>query len=404
MTNRPDTLRQLGLDRETEPFIPYGRHRIDEEDINVVVNVLRSDWLTTGPQVDAFEGEFAELVRVREAVAVSSGTAALHAAVHAVGIEKGDEVIVPSLTFVATANAVVYQGATPVFADVDPETLLIDPKDVEKKVTPTTKAIIAVDYAGQPCDYDALRIIADKHALVLIADACHSLGGSYKGRPVGSLADLSCFSFHPVKAITTGEGGMVATDNERWAGRMRTFRNHGITADHRERARRSTWAYEMVALGYNYRITDFQCALGRRQLRLLAGWIEARRKIAEFYTARLGSITEIKLPVVRKEVVHAYHLYVIQITETSFVSRDLLFNRMRSSGIGVSVHYPPVHRHPFYRERFGDRSKALDNSDMAARSVLSLPIYPTLEGKMAERVCEILRRALRTGPSANTIS
>jgi perosamine synthetase len=216
-------------------MIPYGKQSIDEEDIRAVVEVLRSDWLTTGPTVAEFEQAFADFVDSKEAVAISSGTAALHAAVYALGIGPGDEVIVPAMTFAATANCVVFQGATPVFADVDPDSLLISPAEVEAKITSHTKAVIAVDYTGHPADYDAIRSITNKYGIALVADACHALGASYKGRPVGSLADLSVFSFHPVKHITTGEGGMITTNDPELAERMRCFRNHGITTDYHQR-------------------------------------------------------------------------------------------------------------------------------------------------------------------------
>jgi len=224
-----------------EALLPYGHQWVDEADIEAVVQVLRSAWLTTGPKVTEFEEAVARFVGVRYAVAVSNGTAALHAAMYAIGIKRGDEVIVPAMTFAATANCVVFQGGSPVFVDVDPETLLIDPDQVKAKITPRTRAVIAVDYTGQPCDYDALREVADRHELVLIADACHALGATYKGRPVGSLADLNVFSFHPVKHITTGEGGMITTDNPEFAERMRIFRNHGITTDYRQREKQGSW-------------------------------------------------------------------------------------------------------------------------------------------------------------------
>ncbi|MCP4566239.1 MAG: aminotransferase class I/II-fold pyridoxal phosphate-dependent enzyme, partial [FCB group bacterium] len=248
-------------------MIPYGRQSIDEEDIQSVVEVLRSDWLTTGPKVDAFEHALADYVGAEYGVAVSSGTAALHCAMYALGIGPGDEVILPPMTFAATANCVVFLGGTPVFADVQPDTLLIDPVAVEKKITKRTRAIIAVDYAGQPCDYDSLRDIANSHGLSLIADGCHALGAVYKGHRVGSLADMTVFSFHPVKHITTGEGGMITTNDPKFAGRMRRFRNHGIDTDFRQREQQGSWYYEMVDLGYNYRITDMQCALGLSQLK-----------------------------------------------------------------------------------------------------------------------------------------
>jgi len=335
-------------------MLPYGRQWVEEDDIDGVVEVLRSDWLTTGPKVGDFERAFAEFVGTAEAVAVSSGTAALHTAVYAMGISPGEEVIVPSMTFVATANCVVFQGGIPVFADVDKDTLLIDPAQVEARITPRTKAIIAVDYCGQPCDYDALRSIADRHHLALVADACHALGGSYKGRRVGSLADLSTFSFHPAKHITSGEGGMVTTNNANTAQRMRSFRNHGLTMDSHERERAGSWLYEMTDLGYNYRLTDLQCALGMSQLRKLTAWVSRRQEIARRYDSVFSKMTAIKPLGVRKDVSHAYHLYVIQLELTRLHgTRKEVFTALRASGIGVNVHYIPVHLHPYYRERFG---------------------------------------------------
>ncbi len=260
-------------------MLPYGRQWVDEEDIQAVVDVLRSDWLTTGPNVERFERAFAEFVGVREAVAVSSGTAALHAAVYAAGIGPDDEVIVPALTFAASANCVVFQGGTPVFADVCRDTLLVDPENVKALITPRTKAIIAVDYAGHPSDYDDLSELCEQYGLALIADGCHSLGATYRNRPIGSIADLSAFSFHPVKHIATGEGGMVTTDDTNFARRIRRFRNHGVDSDSRERAKNGQFYYEMVDLGYNYRLSDLQCALGLSQLRKLPKFLSRRRSM-----------------------------------------------------------------------------------------------------------------------------
>ena len=295
-------------------MIPYGKQLIEDDDIDAVTEVLRSAWLTTGPKVAEFEEAFARQVGAKYAVAVSSGTAALHAAMFSARISLDDEVIVSSMTFAASANCVVFQGGTPIFADITPDTLLIDPKDVEKKMTGKTKAIIAVDYAGHPCDYDALKEIANRNNLLLVADACHSLGASYKGIPVGSLADLNVFSFHPVKHITTGEGGMITTNNEEYANRMRIFRNHGINMnDQRQRIAQGSWLYEMVELGYNYRITDFQCALGINQLRKLPRWLERRRKIAGQYDLAFSGIKAIGPLSVKPDIEHAYHLYVVKI-------------------------------------------------------------------------------------------
>lgn len=360
-------------------LLPYGHQWLDEEDISTVVEVLRSDWLTTGPKVTEFEQAFAGRVRAREAVAVSNGTAALHAAMYALDIGPGDEVILPPITFAATANCVVFQGGTPVFADVDPDTLLLDPAQVEAKITPHTRAVIAVDYAGQPCDYDALRLITDKHGLHLVADACHALGGSYKGRPVGSLADLSTFSFHPVKHITTGEGGMITTDDPEMAGRMRIFRNHGITSDHHQREKQGSWFYEMVDLGYNYRLTDIQCALGMAQLHKLQDWVARRREIARRYDMAFAEIPAVQPLVIREGVLHAYHLYVIRLDISQLqATRADLFAALRAEGIGVNVHYVPVHLHPFYRERFATGPGLCPVAEAAYEEIISLPIFPQM--------------------------
>ncbi len=368
-------------------MIPYGRQSIDEVDIAAVVDVLQSDWLTTGPTLLEFEQAVAQMVDTREAVAVSNGTAALHCAMHAIGLQPGDEVILPPLTFVATANAIVMCGGVPVFADVDPETLLLDPQAVEANVTPRTKAILAVDYAGQPCDYDALRQIANRHGLVLMADACHALGASLNGRPVGSLADMTIFSFHPVKAMTTGEGGMVVTQRCRYAKRIRMFRNHGITTDHQERLAKQTWEYQMVCLGMNYRLTDFQSALGLSQLRKLQGWVTRRQAIASQYDNALATIPGIQPVPARSGVSHAYHLYVIQVEqEACGVDRATMFSVLRDQGIGVQVHYIPVHLQPFYREQFGTEPGLCPHAEAAYENILSLPIYPVLKNEEVDQV------------------
>ncbi len=366
--------------------LPYGRQWIDDEDIAAVVAALRSDWLTTGPNVEEFESAFAARIGAVEAVAVSSGTAALHLAVAALGIGPGDEVIVPSLTFAASANCVVYCGATPVFADVDPETLLLDVADAERRITPRTRAILAVDYAGQPCDYAALRALTAAHGLALIADACHSLGASDRGRSVGSLADLSCFSLHPVKHITTGEGGVVTTDDTDLARRLRMLRNHGIGTDHRQRAENGAWFYEMTELGFNYRLTDFQCALGVSQLRKLTGWIELRQELAAHYDEAFAAVDGVAPLARRAGVSHAYHLYVVQVA-----NRDEVFAGLRDRGIGANVHYVPVHLHPFYRERFGTGPGLCPVAESAYERILSLPLFPQLGADDAACVVAALR-------------
>lgn len=366
-------------------YLPYGRQQVDEDDIAAVVEVLRSDWLTTGPMVDRFERAVADYVGAKYAVAVSSGTAALHAAIFAIGVGPGDEVILPPMTFVATANAVVYQGGTPVFVDVEADTLLIDPTLIEEKITPRTKAIIAVDYAGQPCDYDALRVIADHHGLILVADACHSLGAVYKGRKVGTLADLTVFSFHPVKPITTGEGGMVVTDNEEWAERMRHFRNHGIDVDHRKRVEQVSWRYMMTELGYNYRLSDMQCALGLNQLKKLPESIKRRQMLATDYDHLLVELPKVETLRRVSDRTHGYHLYVIKLAE-----REKAFRSLRHKGVGCNVHYNLVHLQPYYRLKFGTGEGDCPISELVAEQILSLPIFSSMKKEDVTHVVSCL--------------
>jgi perosamine synthetase len=383
-----------GFDRRTvKSVIPYGRQWIDEEDIQAVVEVMRSDCLTTGPVVEQFEEAFAQFVGSKFAVAVNSGTAALHAAMHSLHIGPGDEVIVSPMTFAATANCVVYQGGTPVFADVESDTLLIDPEQVERKITPKTRAIIGVDYAGHPCNWDALKEIASSHSLALVADACHALGAEYKGQRVGSLADLTVFSFHPVKHITTGEGGMVTTNDPEAVRRLRAFRNHGIPCDHRQREENGSWFYEMIDLGFNYRLTEFQSALGLSQLRKLPGWLSRRQEIAHRYDSIITDLPGVKTLTVRREVKHAYHLFVVKIDfEGLEKSRSELFQILRADGIGVNVHYIPTHLHPYYRRAFNTRPGLCPKAEAAYDRILSLPIFPKMTDEDVERVIGALTK------------
>lgn len=366
------------------PLLPYGRQVISDADIEAVVDALRSPWLTTGPRVGEFEQAVATFCGASHGVAVSSGTAALHAAMAAIGIGPNDEVIVPAITFAATANAVVYQGGTPVFADVEADTLLIDPSSVAERITKHTKAIIAVDYAGQPCDYQALKAIAEQHNLWLIADACHSLGAEYHGKKVGTLADCTVFSFHPVKHITTGEGGMVVTDNSDLAGTMRRFRNHGIATDHRQREAIGTWQYDMVELGYNYRISDFQCALGLSQLAQLPAFIDRRRHIARLYSEAFTGSSTIRPLAVSPQSASAWHLYVVRLAEG--LDRETAFAHLRQRGIGVNVHYLPVYLHSFYQKRFGLHKGLCPVAEAAYEAILSLPIWAGMDNHQVQRV------------------
>jgi perosamine synthetase len=366
-------------------MIPYARQSIDEDDIAAVVDVLRSDWLTTGPKVEEFEHALAQVAGTHRAVTFSSGTAALHGMMHALDIGPGDEVLVPTMTFAASANCVVYQGGTPVFVDVEPDTLLLDVADAARKITPRTRAILAVDYAGQPCDYDALCALARRHNLVLLADACHSLGGTYRGRPVGTLALMSAFSFHPVKHITAGEGGAVTTDDARLADRLRRFRNHGISADRRERERSGNWRYELIELGYNYRLSDIHCALGLSQLAKLGKSLQRRREIACCYEEALHDMPDIRPLAVRVDVEHAYHLYVVRVP-----NRAHCFRALRQAGIGVNVHYVPVHLHRFYRERFATGPGACPVAEAAYEEILSLLLFPRMSDEDVQRVVDVV--------------
>ena len=373
-------------------MIPYGRQSVDEDDVRAVVEVLRGAWLTTGPNVELFERSVAAAAGARHAIAVSNGTAALHCIMHALGVGSGDEVIVPAITFVATANAAVFEGATPIFADVDADTLTIDPRSVEARITPRTKAIVGVDYAGHPCDWDALRAVASKHGLPLIADGCHALGASSKGAPVGAIAAMTAFSFHPVKHVTTGEGGAVVTDDDALAQKLRLFRAHGIATDHRTRELKGTFLYEMIGLGYNYRICDIQCALGASQMKKLEGWVERRRAIAARYRSTLPAIAGLEVLRDRDDSKNAYHLFVVKVP--AGIDRAAVHRRLRELGIAANVHYMPVHLHPFYRERFGTGEGLCPTAEREWERILSIPMYPAMTDGDVDAVVAALKTAI----------
>jgi UDP-4-amino-4,6-dideoxy-N-acetyl-beta-L-altrosamine transaminase len=376
-------------------MLPYARQSVDAADVQAVVRALTSDWLTTGPAVPAFEAAFAALIGARFAVAVSNGTAALHAAAFAAGIGPGDEVIVPALTFAASANCVRYMGGTVVFADVRPDTLNLDPARLEAAITPRTRAVVTVDYTGQPSDLDEIRAIAARHNLTVIEDAAHSLGATYKGRRVGTLAHLTTFSFHPAKLITTGEGGMVATDDPELAARLRRFRNHGITTDHRERAAAGSWAYDMVDLGFNYRLTDFQCALGQSQLLKLPAWLARRREIAARYTAAFESISGVVPPTVLPDRDSAWHLYVIRLNlESLRTDRAGVYQALRAEHIGVNVHYMPVPWHPYYQRLDNERGQ-WPVAEAGYERMLTLPLFPAMTDQDVADVVEAVARVVR---------
>lgn len=374
--------------------LPYGRQWITDRDIEAVVSTLRSDWLTTGPKVDEFEQALAARVGTKHAVVVSSGTAALHAAAHAVAAGPGDEVIVPAITFAATSNCALYEGATPVFADVDPDTLLIDLDSVARLITPHTKAIIAVDYAGQPCDYDRIRALARPAGAAVVADASHGLGGKAGDTPIGALADLTTFSFHPVKHAATGEGGAISTDDDALAQRMRVFRNHGITSDHRTREAKGAWLYDMVSLGMNYRLSDIQCALGITQLQRLDENVGRRHEIAAAYDAAFAGEPAIRPLQRRKGVVHAYHLYVVRfLREHLRVDRDAIMAALRAEGIGVNLHYRPVYLHPYYRDR-GFMPGLCPKAEAVYEQIVTLPLFPTMNDQDVNDVITAVQKVL----------
>ena len=372
-----------------ETLLPYGHQSIDEEDIQVVVAVLQSDWITTGPKVIEFEEALAGCVGAKHAVAFSSGTAALHGAAYAAGLKPGDEAITTPMTFCATANCILYQGATPVFADVTADTLNINPDEVANCITEKTKAILPVDYAGHPADLDPIREIAEEKNLIVIEDACHALGAEHRGRQVGGICDMTVFSFHPVKHITTGEGGMVTTDDDELAARLRRFRNHGIEGDARQRQANGQWYYKMVDLGYNYRLTDIGSALGLSQLKKLDHNLSRRREIAAYYNVALKDIPGIILPKARKDVSSAWHLYPIRFDQSSFrAGRAEIFAALRAENIGVNVHYIPVHTHPFYRKRFGDHSGKYPVAEAAYETLISLPMFHGMSDLDEENVID----------------
>jgi len=398
MTVTPASREGLAIDGGTpvrKTLLPYGRQSIDEADIQAVVETLRSDWLTTGPKVAEFEEAVAARVGAKYAVSFSSGTAALHGAAFAAGLKPGDEAITSPLTFAATANCVLYQGATPVFADVVPDTLNLDPAQAASRLTSRTKAILPVDYAGHPADLDSILELAERHGLVVIEDACHALGAEYCSRRVGSVAHMTVLSFHPVKHLTTGEGGMVTTDNPIFAETLRRFRNHGITSGARERQRGGQAQYEMVLLGFNYRLTDMACALGLQQLTKLEQNLARRRQIAARYGAAFHDMPGVLPPQVSRNVNPAWHLYPVRLElERLSAARDQVLRAMRAENIGVNLHYIPVHLHRYYRERFGYSGGEFPVAEDAYQRLMSLPMFQGMTDDDIEDVIRAVDKVL----------
>ena len=382
-------------------MIPYGHQWIDEDDIKAVTDGLKSDWITQGRKVNEFEYEFANHVGAKYAVAVNSGTAALHAACFAAGISKGDEVITTPISFVASANCVIYQGGTPVFADIDKETLNIDIGEIAKKLSDDRngkiKAIIPVDFTGRPADLEDINKLAKESNLVVIEDACHALGATYKGSKIGNISDMTVFSFHPVKHITTGEGGMITTNNREYYKKLKLFRSHGITKD-TDATLSCPWYYEMRELGYNYRLTDFQCALGISQLKKIDKFNKRRREIACKYYDEFMVIPEIINPLYYaypEKLESVWHLYMIQLNlEKLKVGRMEIFNELRKEGIGVHVHYIPIHLQPYYRDKFGYKFGDFPVAENYYERAMTLPIFPKMTDEEVEFVIKKVKKVI----------
>jgi len=369
-------------------FLSFHVPEIGEEEVRSVLETLRSGWLTTGSKVKRFEEDFSSYIGSSHAVAVNSGTAALHLALDAIGIREGDEVIVPTMTFTATAEVVLYFKARPVLVDCEPDTFNIDPLDVERKITAKTKAIIPVHMAGQSCNMARIMEIARRHKLKIIEDAAHALPSRFNGKMIGTIGDVTCFSFYVTKPIATGEGGMATTDNPEWAERMRVMSLHGISKDAWKRyTNEGSWYYEVLFPGYKYNLTDIAAALGIEQLKKCDRFWAARKQIAAAYDDGFAAVPEIRRPVRMPNTQHAWHLYIIQLeTERLRIDRGEFITALKDEGIGTSVHFIPLHLHPYYREAFGYKPEDFPTATRVFERIISLPIYPAMSEQSVQRV------------------
>ena len=392
----------------SEEFIPYARQSLDEDDIAAVVEVLRGDWLTQGPKIGAFEAAVAARGGAKHGIAVATGTAALHCACYAAGVGPGDEIITAPITFAASGNCALYLGANVKFVDVRADTYCLDAAKLEAAITPKTKAIIPIDYTGQPADMDEINAIAARHGIAVIEDSAHSLGATYKGRSVGSLADMSIFSFHPVKHVAMGEGGLIATDDDALAAALRLFRTHGITNDGTAmrlasqaadkdsggNARtnadgRAPWYYEMQELGFNYRITDMQCALGLSQLTKLDDFLARRREIAARYSAAFGESELLMTPYQEADRESGWHLYMLRLRlDRLKKSRRQIFEELRARKIGVHVHYIPLHLQPYYQDKYGYKRGDFPEAEAYYDAALTIPLFPAMSDDDCGRVID----------------
>jgi UDP-4-amino-4,6-dideoxy-N-acetyl-beta-L-altrosamine transaminase len=370
-------------------MIPYGLHDINDEDIQEVETVLRSAWITTGPKIPEFEKALSGYLACKYAVLANSGTSALDIAVGSLNLPRGSEVITTPISFVATSNALLYNGLKPVFADIDAKTRNIDPDKIRSRITDKTKAIAYVDFAGHPCDISEIREIADEYDFLLIDDACHALGAEYEKRKIGTLADVTIFSFHPVKHITTGEGGAVTTNRKDLYDSMLMLRNHGIDRDARSRfGPDASWAYDMKVLGRNYRMTDFQAALGMNQLKRIDWFIEKRTAFSRRYAEALRDIPWIQPPCTKDRVKHAWHIYTVLLGET--MERDAFFKYMRAAGIGVNVHYIPIYRHTYYQKAVPVRPEDYPVTEHVFKNIITLPLHPKLTDREFDYIIETI--------------
>jgi len=378
-------------------FIPFHVPQIDEEEIRSVVETLKSGWLTTGMKVKRFEEDFARYLGSSHAIAVNSCTAALHLALEAVGIEEGDEVIVPTMTFTASAEVVLYLKAKPVLVDCLPDTFNIDPDRLQRAITPRTKAIIPVHFGGQPCDMGRILEIARRHNLYVIEDAAHALPAKYRGKTVGTIGDITCFSFYATKTITTGEGGMATTQNPEWAARMRMMSLHGISHDAWKRyAKEGSWYYEVLRPGFKYNLTDIGAAIGIEQLKKCDAFGASRNRIATAYDKGFSALPEIQTPVCEPDLQHAWHLYVIQLRPDRLkITRDQFIEALKEQGIGTSVHFIPLHLHPYYRDKFGYAPDDFPRATEAYHRIISLPIYPKMTDPNIDHVIDAVTQVLQ---------
>ena len=362
-----------------DTFLPYGRQWIEDDDIEAVVKILKSDFLTTGPAILEFEEAVANYVGAKYAVSFSNGTAALHGACFAAGIQEGDEVITTPMTFAASANCVLYQGGTPVFADIDDSTYNIDPKQIEEKITSKTKAIIPVHFTGQPAELDEIHRLAQEHNLIVIEDAAHALGASYKKKRIGGLSDMTMFSFHPVKHITSGEGGVITTNDDVYYQKLLQFRSHGIIKDQQLMTEsHGPWYYEMQSLGFNYRMTDIQAALGANQLKKIDHFLSRRKHYVSLYNEAFESRDEIRIPAQHPDGDSSWHLYIIRLqTEKMKVSRKVIYEELMKENIGVNVHYIPVHKMPYYQQ-LGYGKETYPVAEKLYEEILTLPLFPKM--------------------------